>query len=465
MRLPLWRVAEFSGARGEVDQEMSVMGFSIDSRTVNPGEVFIAIKGERFDGHEYVKAAFENGAVAAIVQTGSKVEPAKNILYVDDTLRALQSLGAASRRLWGKPLIGVTGSAGKTTTKDILAHLLKTRFRVMKSSGNFNNHIGLPLQLLKLEPEHDVAVLEMGMNHVGEIRALGQLAHHDLAVVTNVGAVHLEFFGCVSDIARAKYEIIETLHSGGVAVLNADDEYVSQFGRDFKGKVVTFGLKRAADVTARNIVLKGAEGSSFDLVVGGVVEHVSHLPLVGEHNISNALAAAAAALERGVSPSQAAQALATIQPPEKRGQVMELAGATMIDDCYNSNPGALNAMVDTLAGMTASRRILVAGEMLELGKGSEKLHRECGLHAAEKKIDIVIGVQGMARALVEAASGAGSQAQFFEMAEEAGERLARELRPGDAVLFKASRGVKLERALEILRQKLEALPRAQAAGV
>jgi UDP-N-acetylmuramoyl-tripeptide--D-alanyl-D-alanine ligase len=459
MRLPLWRVAEYSGAKGEFDQEMDAMGFSIDSRTVNPGEVFIAIQGERFDGHDYVKAALEAGAVAAIVQTGRAVAAGpRNILYVDDTLRALQSLGAAARRLWGKPLIGVTGSAGKTTTKDLLAHLLKTRFRVMKSSGNLNNHIGLPLQLLKLEPEHDVAVVEMGMNHAGEIRTLGLLAHHDLAVVTSVAAVHLEFFDSVADIARAKYEIIETLHPGGVAVLNADDEYVSQFGRDFKGKVVTFGLKRAADVSAQNIRPKGGEGSSFDLVVGGVIEQVN-LPLVGEHNISNALAATAAALERGVSPSQVAQALATIQPSEKRGQVVQLGGATIINDCYNSNPRALNAMVDTLASMPAERRILVAGEMLELGRMAEKLHRECGLHAAEKKIDIVIGVRGMARALVEAASGAGSQAQYMEMPEEAGERLARELRPGDAVLFKASRSVKLERALEILQQKMEALPR------
>src|SRR5712672_266766 len=336
MKLALSRVAEFLEANGDFDRNAVAIGYSIDSRTIQPGELFFAVKGEKMDGHDFVADALANGAAAAVVSGQKFLElarssgPAPRLIQVNDTLVALQTLATCVRRRWGKPLIGVTGSAGKTTTKDILAHLLKTRFRVMKSSGNFNNHIGLPLQLLKLEPEHDVAVLEMGMNHAGEIRALGQLAHHDLAVVTNVGAVHLEFFGCVSDIARAKYEIIETLHSGGVAVLNADDEYVAQFGRDFKGKVVTFGLKRAADVTARNIVLKGVEGSSFDLVVGGVVEYVSHLPLVGEHNISNALAAVAAALERGVSPSQAAQALATIQPPEKRGQVMELAGVTMI---------------------------------------------------------------------------------------------------------------------------------------
>jgi UDP-N-acetylmuramoyl-tripeptide--D-alanyl-D-alanine ligase len=430
------------------------MGYSIDSRTLNPGDLFIAIAGERFDGHEYVQAALEKGAVGAIVQAGKPVQgDPLRLLKVDDTLKALQLLGAAARRLWGKPLLAVTGSAGKTTTKEILAHILSTRFRVMKSSGNLNNHIGLPLQLLKLEAEHELAVVEMGMNHAGEIRALGELAHHDLAVVTAVAPVHLEFFGSLAEIARAKYEIIETLPPGGVAVLNADDDYVCQFGRDFNGKVVTFGIKRSADVSAKKVKLNGAEGSTFELVVGSVGEPVT-FPLVGEHNIYNALAAAAAAMERGISPSEAAAALSSVAPPDKRGQVLHLHGATIINDSYNSNPRALEAMIDTLASMNAERRILVVGEMLELGPTTEALHRECGKHAAEKKIDMVIGVRGMARAVAEAACGSGTQAQFVETPEQAGEWLARNLRKGDAVLLKASRGVKLERALEMLQDKV-----------
>jgi UDP-N-acetylmuramoyl-tripeptide--D-alanyl-D-alanine ligase len=456
MKLPLWRIAEFVGSRGECDQEAVAMGYSIDSRTLNAGDLFIAIAGEHFDGHNYVQAALEKGAVGAIVEAGKKADgDPLRLLQVEDSLKALQLLGAAARRLWGKPLLAVTGSAGKTTTKEILAHILSTRFRVMKSSGNLNNHIGLPLQLLKLEAEHDLAVVEMGMNHAGEIRALGALAHHDLAVVTTVAPVHLEFFGSLAEIARAKYEIIETLHAGGVAVLNADDDYVCQFGRDFKGKVVRFGIKRAADVSAHNIKLNGAEGSTFELLVGSVGEPVT-FPLVGEHNIYNALAAAAAAMERGISPSQAAAALSSIAPPDKRGQVMHLNGATIINDCYNSNPRALEAMIDTLASMKAERRILVVGEMLELGPTAEALHRECGKHAAEKKIDIVIGVRGMARAVAEAACGSGTQAQFVETPEQAGEWLARNLRPGDAVLLKASRGVKLERAIDMLQDKVPA---------
>ncbi len=454
MKLPLWRIAEFVGSKGECDQEAVAMGYSIDSRTLNAGDLFIAIAGERFDGHNYVQAALEKGAVGAIVEAEKHVAgDAPRLLQVEDSLKALQLLGAAARRLWGKPLLAVTGSAGKTTTKEILAHILSTRFRVMKSSGNLNNHIGLPLQLLKLEAEHDLGVVEMGMNHAGEIRALGALAHHDLAVVTTVAPVHLEFFGSLAEIARAKYEIIETLPPGGVAVLNADDDYVCQFGRDFKGKVVTFGIKRSADVTATKVRLNGAEGSTFELVVGSVGEPVT-FPLVGEHNIYNALAAAAAAMERGISPSQAAAALSSVAPPDKRGQVLHLNGATLINDSYNSNPRALQAMVDTLASMKAERRILVVGEMLELGPTAEALHRECGKHAAEKKIDMVIGVRGMARAVAEAACGSGTQAQFVETPEQAGEWLVRNLRPGDAVLLKASRGVKLERALEMLQDKV-----------
>jgi len=454
MKLPLWRIAEFAGAQGEFDQELVATGYSIDSRTLNAGDLFIALRGEHFDGRNFVDTALQKGAVAALLEpdkdTGANSE---RLLYVKDALRALQSLGAAARRLWGKPLLAVTGSAGKTTTKEILAHLLSTRFRVMKSTGNLNNHIGLPLQLLKLEMEHDLAVVEMGMNHAGEIRALGALAAHDVAVVTAVAPVHLEFFESLSEIARAKYEIIETLHPGGLAVLNADDDYVSQFGRDFRGKTVTFGIRRAADVSARNVKLNGVDGSEFELISGSVRELV-RLPLVGEHNIYNALAASAAALEHGVMPSQIAAALATLRPSEKRGQVMELRGATIINDCYNSNPMALNAMIDTLASIPAERHILIAGEMLELGPTAETLHRESGNHAAEKKIDVVIGVRGLARALAESACGGGVQSQFLETPEQAGEWLARELRPGDAVLLKASRGVKLERALEVLRQEI-----------
>jgi UDP-N-acetylmuramoyl-tripeptide--D-alanyl-D-alanine ligase len=241
-------------------------GYSIDSRTIAPGEVFFAVRGERLDGHDYVVQAMERGALAAVVERDElgRFPDRTRLLAVDDTLAALQRLAAAVRQLWGKKVIAITGSAGKTTTKEILARLLATRYRLLKSEGNFNNHFGLPLQMLRLEPEHDLAVLELGMSHLGEITALAALARPDLGVVTNVAPVHLGFFKSVAEIARAKKELIDALPADGIAVLNADDEYVSEFGREFAGRVITFALKHPADVRADFLVQRGSAGSEFD---------------------------------------------------------------------------------------------------------------------------------------------------------------------------------------------------------
>jgi UDP-N-acetylmuramoyl-tripeptide--D-alanyl-D-alanine ligase len=451
VRLTLARIAEFISAAGEFapEPEEVACGYSIDSRTVGLGQLFFAVKGERLDGHDFVEQALEKGAAGAVVRKDrlGRYPQQARLLAVEDTLVALQTLATAARKLWGKPLIAVTGSAGKTTTKEAIAHVLGARFRVLKSEGNFNNHFGLPLMLLKLEPEHDLAVIEMGMSHAGEIRALAKIAQPEIGVVTNVAAVHLEFFDSLAGIARAKYELVESLPGSGTVVLNADDEYVSQFGRGFKGKVVMYGTRTAADVRAEKIQSQGAQGTEFDVVVGSVREHAT-LPLVGEHNVLNALAAVAVGLERGLKPSEAIAELYTLAPADKRGQVLQLGNITVINDCYNSNPKALEAMVDALAAMRAKRRIVVAGEMLELGPAGEEMHRQAGQHVADKKIDVLLGVRGLARSMVEGARQAGTRSEFVASPEEAGEWLAREARDGDVVLLKASRGVKLEKALE-----------------
>jgi UDP-N-acetylmuramoyl-tripeptide--D-alanyl-D-alanine ligase len=454
MKLTLSRIAEFVSAAGSFAPEDLAQGYSIDSRTVGPGQLFFAVKGERLDGHDFVEPALERGAVAAVVRGDqlSRYPALTRLLPVEDTLVALQTLAMAVRKLWGKTLVGVTGSMGKTTTKEAIAHVLSTRLRVLKSEGNFNNHFGLPLMLLKLEPEHDVAVIEMGMSHAGEIRALAKIAQPEIGVVTNVAPVHLEFFDSLAGIARAKYELIESLPAGGTAVLNSDDEYVSQFGRDFKGKVVMYGTRATADVRAENVRGRGAEGSEFDVVIGGVRERAT-LPLVGEHNVLNALAAVAVGLERGLKPSEAVGALASLAPADKRGEVLRLGNITVINDCYNCNPKALNAMVDALGAMAARRRIAVVGAMLELGPTEEELHRQAGVHIAEKKIDVLLGVRGPAQAMVEAARQAGVRAEFVSTPEEAGEWLVREVQDGDVILMKASRGVKLEKALEVWRAR------------
>ncbi|HSZ60181.1 MAG TPA: UDP-N-acetylmuramoyl-tripeptide--D-alanyl-D-alanine ligase [Terriglobales bacterium] len=458
MKLQLSRIAEFLQASGQYDGQATAQGYSIDSRTIQVGEVFFAVKGERLDGHAFVDQALTRGAVAAVVQKDELERYAKPaaLLAVDDTLIALQTLATAVRKIWGKTVIGITGSMGKTTTKETMAHLLATRYRVHRTKGNFNNHFGLPLGLLTLEPEYDLAVVEMGMSHAGEIAALARIAQPNEAVITNVAPVHLESFDSIAGIARAKYELIEALPHGGTAVLNADDEYVCQFGRDFKGKVVMFGMNGkgsvAADVRAENVEVLGPEGTRFDLVIEGLRQSVQS-PLVGRHNVSNVLAAAAVALEHSITPSEIAMALPTLQAADKRGQVVQVGNIAVLYDCYNSSPKALMAAVDTLAAMPARRRIVVAGEMLELGATGEELHREAGRYIAASKVDFLLGVRGLAKAMVETARADGCEAEFVASPEEGGEWLARETRDGDVVLLKASRGVKLEKALETWKQK------------
>ena len=461
MKLPLAQILEFlnGSAAADLDRQAIALGYSIDSRTILPGELFFAVKGENMDGHDFVAQALERGAVAAVVSRSKVAELTSKgqLVVVEDTLLALQTLGASVRRLWAKPLIAVTGSAGKTTTKEAIAHVLAGRFRVHKSEGNFNNHFGLPLMLLKLQPEHDVAVVELGMSHAGEISALARIAQPGIGVVTNVAPVHLEFFNSVGEIARAKYELIESLPAQGTAVLNGDDEFVSQFGRNFKGKVVTYGLGSSATVRAINFQSRGEKGSEFDIVLETQQAHAV-LPLVGGHNVLNALAAVAVALERGFALAEAVAPLATLIAADKRGQVVRIGNSTVINDCYNSNPKALAAMADALAAMPARRRIVVAGEMLELGPQGEDMHREAGRHIAEKRIDVLIGVRGSAAIMVEAAQQAGVSSMFFATPEEAGNWLAAEAHDGDVILLMGSRGVKLEKALETWKMQAAGRP-------
>ncbi len=407
-------------------------------------------------GTSFVEAALRDGAVAAVVSM-RWLKPAlveeSRLLRVPDgeecVLQAMQRLAHRVRREWGGRVIGVTGSAGKTTTKECVAEVLATRFRVLKTEGNFNNHFGLPLTLLRLEPEHEVAVLEMGMNHAGEIRALAKIAEPDWAVVSNVAAVHLEFFADgIEGIARAKYELVESLPGEGMAVLNGDDERVRGFGRGMGVRAVLYGLSEGCAVRAVDVDELGLKGTRFTVVVGEErVPMVLRLP--GRHNVQNALAAIAVGVMSGVAPAEAAAALEQMRPTERRGNGVAWGGAEIVNDTYNSNPKALEGMVRALLKTEARRRMVVAGEMLELGPAGAALHRSCG--EAMAGVDVVVGVRGLARELVEGARAAGVKAEFVETPEAAGEWLREHVREGDVVLLKASRGVRLERALEVLR--------------
>ncbi len=462
MNLTLAEVAIGSGAVLEAPASvsnagaLSVSGYSIDSRTAAPGDLFFAVRGDRLDGHDFVAVALDRGAVAAVVSRARvallpDAVLAAPLLIAEDPLLALQSLAAHVRRQWGRHVVAITGSAGKTTTKEAVAAALATKFRVLKSQGNLNNGFGLPLQLLRLEPEHEFAVVEMGMNHSGEIAELARIASPDWGVITNVGTAHIENFAeGQAGIARAKFELVAALPSTGVAFLNCDDRYASQFGRDFPGRVVYFGAGPCADPQILS-VFEDLAGLHVNYRAGSR-EGSFTLRLLGEHNASNAIAGLAVALEAGIDLRSAVAALESLTAGDKRGQVIEIAGATIMNDSYNSNPEALRSMIRTLAARPAAgRRILVAGEMLEQGEQGPALHAACGRAAAEAGLDLVAAVQGNAKHLATAACAGGVASLFLPDADAAGRWLLRNLAPGDVVLVKGSRGVHLERAIEALK--------------
>lgn len=422
-----------------------IRGWSIDSRTTAPGDLFFALRGDNFDGHAFVASALANGATAAIVS--EPVTATGNILRVSDTLRALQQLGECARRKWGKPIVAVTGSAGKTSTKDIIAALLSVRFRTGKTTGNFNNHIGLPLSILRIPDDAEVAVLEMGMNHAGEIRDLCRLAAPDVGLVTNVGYAHVENFDSIEGVAAAKRELIEALPSSGTAILNADDPFVSSFALAHGGHSITYGLSKNADVRAENVVL-GPSGAEF--TVAGVHFHSG---LNGRHGVSNVLAGIAVAQVFDIPPAALVEAVASLTPGKMRGERHLWNGITVLNDSYNSNPEAARHMLDVLRNEPARRRIAVLGEMRELGSMSERLHREVGAHAAGAQVDVLIGIHGLASVMVEEAAIRGiapNRALFFETPEAAGEYLKHFVRQGDTILFKGSRGTRVELALSTM---------------
>jgi UDP-N-acetylmuramoyl-tripeptide--D-alanyl-D-alanine ligase len=467
MKLTLAEAAVGAGAVLEAPASVSqpgsciVTGYSIDSRTIAPGELFFAVRGERLDGHDFVAGALERGAVGAVVSRARVASLpdavlAAPLLIAEDPLLALQGLATHVRRQWGKRVVGVTGSAGKTTTKEAIALALGARFNVLKSQGNLNNGFGLPLQLLRLEPEHEYAVIEMGMNHAGEIAALARIAAPDWGVVTNVGTAHVENFpDGQAGIARAKFELVAALPASGVAFLNCCDPYVSQFGRDFPGRVVYFGDGPCADPR----ILAAKEDESGLHVSYRVDEREGWLTLhmLGAHNGANAMAGLAVALEAGVELDAAIHALETLTAGDKRGEVIEIGGASLLNDSYNSNPEALRSMIRTLASRDAQRRILIAGEMLELGEHGPALHTACGKAAAEAGLDFVVGVRGNAEHLAVAACASGVASVFLPDAEAAGRWLSRNLREGDVVLVKGSRGVRLERAIQIVLTAAESV--------
>jgi len=444
MKFPLREVTQVLGLAAGADA--IVTGWSVDSRTLQPGDLFFALRGPNHDGHAYVAEVLRKGAAAVVVDR--KVDAAGSearVLHVEDSQAALQASAAWARRRWGGDVVAVTGSAGKTTTKDLIAEMLAVDMKTAKTEGNLNNQVGLPLSLLRLDETARVAVIEVGMNHTGEIRDLAAIARPDAGVVTNVGFAHIENFDSIEDIASAKGELIESLPENGTAVLNADDSRVVSFSGIHRGRTILYGESPEAQVRAMNIE-QSAEGVRFRV---GAVDFES--ALIGRHGVSNILAGIAVAGIYGIPRERLRETVRKFQPGKMRGERFRHRDILVYNDCYNSNPDAVQAMLDVLRNTPARRRIAVLGEMLELGRWAEPLHRHAGIYAAQCGIDVLVGIRGAACHLLDAAIGAGLRvdaAFFFDDPAEAGRLVHEKARAGDAILFKGSRGVHVELALE-----------------
>lgn len=437
-------------------ERVEIKGISIDSRNIREGELFVAIRGDRFDGHDFVPEAMKKGAWGALVERSifesryRSLSSLKNILPVEDTLVALQEMSYMHRRKHAMPVTGITGSNGKTTTKEMLAGILRQRGPVLKNEGNLNNHIGVPLTLLKLDKRHRTAVVEMGMSAPGEIDVLARLVSPEVGVITNIGPAHLEFLGTMDMVAEAKAELLQHVKTDGTAVLNADDRYFETLRKKCNGRVLSFGIENAADVKARDI-RPGKEYTDFSLVINGSPVDV-RLRSVGRHNIYNALAAAAAATAAGMTPDAVKFGLDDFSPVAMRSELKVIKGRTVLADCYNANPGSVRAALETLVTLRPGQRsVAVLGDMLELGEAGPEEHRNIGRTAAEIGVDMLIAVGTLSRHILEGAREAGMQPEHLFAAASHGEAAAllrEKSGNGDAVLVKGSRGVKMEKILE-----------------
>ena len=448
-----WVAKSVGGTLQSGDPELPVGDVLTDSRSLRAGDLFVALKGPRFDGHSFVGEVLERGASGAIVERGyagsEKQGPAHGVIAVADTLRALQDLAHAVRLAAATRVIAITGSAGKTTTKETIAEMLATRYRVVKNKGNLNNHIGLPLSLMQLRTRPDMAVMELGMNHAGEISRLVEIAEPDVRVWTNVGDAHLGFFASPDAIADAKGEILQRATGDTLLVCNADDARVMARAPTFPGRTMTFGTTDSATVRAASIEDRGIDGMRAR-VRTPAGEREFETPLLGRGNLANVLAATAVALDAGISLDTIADLAGRLRAADRRGSVSRLPGGiTLIDDSYNSSPTALRRALDVIAHESrCERKIAVLGEMLELGEFAQRLHEECGRAAAGVGLTMLYAVGGApARALADAAIEAGMPREsvtYFAQSAEAVVPVAAYVRRGDLVLVKGSRGTRTD---------------------
>lgn len=439
---------------------------SLDTRSLQFGDLFLALRGDRFDGHDFVATALLRGAVGAIVidsfdvsrfvlKRGSK-RTRPFILGVSDPLYAYQQLASYHRSRFQIPVVAVTGSNGKTTTKEMVASVMAHRWKILKTEGNLNNRVGVPQILLRLNDRHQGAVIEMGVDNLSQTTRLCEIARPTIGIITNIGPDHLEFFGTMEVSAQAKAEMLDLLPPDGVAILNADDSYYDYLASRARCRVVSFGFSSKADVRAMDLKSDGRNGTTFRLQLPGTVRHtMAHIRVQGDHNVTNALAAGAVGSILGLPGGVIAQGLSRFRPAAMRSQVRMSQGVKLIVDCYNANPASMKAAVQLLAQMGAKRKkIAVLGDMLELGPNAAQMHEEVGGFLARQGIDRLVACGPLGRSLAKGARQAGmDQSHILEVpdARAAAAAVKPVVKPGDAVLIKASRGMKLEFVADALQ--------------
>ena len=434
-----------------VDENLTVNSVTTDSRKISGGSLFVALKGEKFNGEDFVEESFRKGATAALVSKDFNREVEGVVIKVDDTLAAYQKIAANYRDKFKIPIVAITGSTGKTTTKDLTAAVLSGLGKVLKTSANFNNEIGVPMTLLELNETHKAAVVEIGMRGLGQIESLAKIVKPDIAIVTNVNETHIELLGSMENIAKAKGELVESIQAGGTVILNADNAYTETLKKLAKSgvKIITHGIKNGADLKAENVFISNAI-TDFDVNYNGQIYHFD-LPIIGRHNVSNSLAATAAGLAVGLDFDKIRYGLSTLVTTKMRFEVIHRDGITIVNDAYNASPASMRASIKTAAEVYDARKIAVLGDMFELGAISEKVHREVGAYLAENKFDILITVGKLGRFIAEGAKSAGMEKIFVtDTHEDAAKTLRGILKRDDVILFKASHGMHLEKVIELI---------------
>ena len=455
-----WIVDALKGQLKYGNPKTEYRGISTDSRTIKPGEIFLALKGDNFDGHDFISEVIGKGALGVVVQSGKLVPQSKKnfiVIEVKDTLDALGECAAHYRQLYGIPIVAVTGSNGKTTTKEMIAAILSTKRRVLKNQGNLNNLIGLPLSLLKLSPAHDVGVFELGMNRRGEIARLVEIVRPTVGIITNVGPVHLEYLKTIDEVAAAKGELFQNLSPEATAIINKDDPRIEKLSSRFSGKKITVGIKSPSDVTAKNIVSVGVDGMRFNLMIGEKTLPV-FLPMIGVHNIMNALVAAGAITALGEDPAMIPEGLKGFRNLNLRQQLIAFPeGITIINDTYNANPVSMKKALETFSLLQGSSRgIIILGDMLELGSHASALHRELGNEVAKMHVRLLLIMGKFSSDVRDGALSGGMSSSSIYIGENHHDLidfLGGVLKRGDLVLVKGSRGMAMEKVIEGLMQE------------